>query len=184
MSGKMEFIKEDTGYITKSESNDEYYFEGVASSYGNKDCYGDIFEQGSLSKNYNKTIPILVNHSWNVKEIIGKATLEEKDDKVIIKGNFTKGIELAEHITKLKNDGVPLKLSIGGKINKREIQKQGNDFIRLIKEADIFETSVVFMGANPNAKITKSADEEMKEKELINKTNNLIDILIKKYGGK
>lgn len=115
MSEKLEFIKEDTGYIKKSEDNqDEYYFEGVASSYGNKDCYGDIFEQGSLKKACGKPITIMLNHSWNVKDIIGKGVLEEDGDKVVIKGNFTKGIELAENIAKLKNDGVPLKLSIGG----------------------------------------------------------------------
>ncbi len=184
MSEKLDFIKEDTGYITKSESNDEYYFEGIASSYGNEDSYGDIFEQGSLKKACGKSVTIMLNHSWNVKDIIGKGVLEEDGDKVLIKGNFTKGVELADNIAKLKNDGVPLKLSIGGRIKKWELKKENDKFIRYIKEADIFETSIVFMGANPEAKITKSADEEMKEKNLINKTENLIDILIKKYGGK
>lgn len=181
MPNKLDFIKEETGYLVKNEGGDEYLFEGIASSYGNEDSYGDIFETGSLKKNYKKTVPMMINHSWNVKDIIGKGVLSEDGDKVLIKGNFTKGLETAENITKLKNDGVPLKLSIGGRIKKWEMKQIDGKFVRIIKEADIIEVSVVFRGANPTAEITKSEDFE---DESIKKICNVIDKLTKIYGGK
>lgn len=178
MPNELDFIKEETGYLTKGEGEDEYVFEGVASSYGNTDCYGDIFEEGSLKSSCGKTIPMLLNHSWNVTNIVGKGVLEEKGNKVLIKGNFTKGLELADNITKLKNDGVPLKLSIGGRIKKHEIKREKDDFVRVIKECEIYEVSVVFKGANPEAKITKSQDLDL------NKLDNILNKLNKIYGGK
>lgn len=180
MPENLDFIKEETGILRKKDNEDEYEFEGIASSYGNEDCYGDVFVEGSLKNACGKPITIMLNHSWSVKDIIGKGVLEEDGDKVLIKGNFTKGIEAADNIAKLKNDGVPLKLSIGGRIKKWELKKENDKFIRYIQEAEIFETSIVFRGANPVAQITKSEEQ----KDLINKTNNLIDVLIKKYGGK
>lgn len=179
-SQSLDFIKEETGYLIKGEGEDEYIFEGVASNYGNEDCYGDIFEQDSLKSNYNKTITILSDHEWRVGSIIGKGVLSGDKDKVLIKGNFTKGIEKADNIVKLKNDDVPLKMSIGGRIKKYEIQRNGDKFVRVIKEADIYEVSVVFRGANPEAQITKSAYEALD----LQKLDNIIDNLIKLYGGK
>lgn len=178
---KLDFIKEETGYLIKNEGEDEYLFEGIASSYGNEDSYGDIFEEGSLKKNYKKTVPMMVNHSWNVKDIIGKGVLSAEGDKVLIKGNFTKGLETAEDITKLKNDGVPLKLSIGGRIKKWEMKQINGKYVRIIKEAEIIEVSVVFRGANPTAEITKS--EEF-EDDSIKKLDAILNKLTKIYGGK
>lgn len=182
MSKGLDFVKEETGYLIKSEnSEDEYSFEGIASSYGNEDSYGDIFEVGSLKKSCGKPITIMLNHSWNVKDIIGKGVLEEVGDKVLIKGNFTKGIEAAENIAKLKSDGVPLRLSIGGRIKKWEMKREGDKYLRYIKEAEIFETSIVFLGANPKAKITK--EETKCNGEEISKLDKVIDKLIKIYIG-
>lgn len=178
-SQSLDFVKEETGYLMKGEGQDEYIFEGIASSYGNVDCYGDIFDQDSLKGNYNKTVTILSDHDWRVGSIIGKGVLSGDKDKVLIKGNFTKGIEKADNIVKLKNDEVPLKLSIGGRIKKWEIKRNGDDYVRIIKEAEIVEVSVVFRGANPQAQITKSAYQDLD----LQKLDNIIDKLIKIYGG-
>lgn len=162
--------------IQKSDDTNLYKFEGIASSYGNVDCYGDVFLDGSLNECIGKTVPIMVNHNWDITKCIGYGKLEKDGSKILIKGEFIDGDETSEKIVKLKSKGVPLKLSIGGVVKESRPYKKNGTTYRGITKADIFETSVVFRGANPKAQITKSDD-------CITKLNVIIDKLNKIYGG-
>lgn len=178
---KLDFIKEETGYLRKTENEDPYYFEGIASSYGNVDSYGDVFLDGSLDECIGKTVPIMPNHSWDITKAIGYGVLEKEGKNIIIKGNFIKDDDVSEKIVKLKNNGVPVKLSIGGRIKESKPYKKEGNIYRGISKAEVFETSVVFRGANPKAQITKSEEFENND---IKKLDILINKLTKIYGGK
>lgn len=145
--------------LLKSENENPYYFEGIASSYGNADSYGDIFLEGSLDDCVGKTVPIMVNHVWDITKAIGYGKLEKDGSEILIKGEFIKDDPVSEKIVSLKKSGVPLKLSIGGRIFESKPLRKKDKMFRGIVKADVFETSVVFLGANPKAQITKSSDE-------------------------
>lgn len=162
--------------IIKSENENPYYFEGVASSYGNTDSYGDIFLDGSLDECIGKTVPIMVNHQWDITKAIGYGKLEKQGSKILIKGEFIKDDLVSEKIVNLKKNGVPLKLSIGGKIYESKPIRKKDKMFRGIVKADIFETSVVFLGSNPEAQITKSVDENC-----IRKWDEVAESMLKLY---
>ena len=153
--------------IMKSESDDAYYFEGIASSYGNIDSYGDIFLEGSLDSEIGKTVPIMPNHSWDITKAIGSGKLEKVGKKILIKGNFIHDDEISEKIVKLKASGVPIKLSIGGMIRDSKTVTRDGKSCRGIIKGEIFEVSTVFMGANPKAQITKNREDLMTREQIL-----------------
>lgn len=167
--------------LLKSENENPYYFEGIASSYGNADSYGDIFLDGSLDDCIGKTVPIMVNHVWDITKAIGYGKLEKDGSKILIKGEFIKDDPVSEKIVSLKKSGVPLKLSIGGRVEDSKVVNRSGRSYRGITKADIFETSVVFRGANPKAQITKSVDEELNLKKLDSLIDRLKNIINKNY---
>ena len=153
------FEKEIGGEIIFKEDQNDYMFEGIASSYGNADVYGDIFLEGSLDEALGKSVAIMPNHSWDITKAIGSGILSKEGKKIHVKGEFIKDDEISEKIVKLKKAKVPLKLSIGGKILESKIvQKNGKSYRGIVK-AEIYEVSVVFRGANPTASITKNDSE-------------------------
>lgn len=154
------FQKEVGGHIIQKEDGNDYEFEGIASSYGNADVYGDIFLEGSLDGALGKSVAIMPNHSWDITKAIGSGVLSKEGKKILIKGEFIKEDEISEKIVKLKKAKVPLKLSIGGRILESKIvQKDGKSYRGIVK-AEIYEVSVVFRGANPTASITKNHNME------------------------
>lgn len=167
--------------LLKSENENPYYFEGIASSYGNADSYGDIFLDGSLDGCMGKTVPIMANHQWDITKAIGYGKFEKDGSKILIKGEFIKDDPVSEKIVSLKKGGVPLKLSVGGVVIESKVVNRAGKSYRGITKADLFETSVVMRGANPNAQITKSADEELKLKKLDAVIDKLIKVLNKNY---
>lgn len=174
-----EFNKEFTGELIYKDGQDDYYFEGIASSYGNVDSYGDIFLEGSLDESVGKTVAIMPNHSWDITRAIGMGKLEKEGKKILIKGNFIKDDELSEKIVKLKKAGVPIKLSIGGRIKESKPYKKDGITYRGISKAEIYEVSVVFRGANPKAQITKGENEEENMDEILKAIQELKNLFAK-----
>lgn len=178
---KENFNKIDKTYdiILKSNEEDKYKFEGIASSYGNVDSYGDVFLDGSLDDNLGKTIPIMPNHSWDILKTIGYGKLEKQGSNIIIKGEFIKNDEVAEKIVNLKAVGVPICLSIGGRVLESKPYSIKGATYRGITKAEIIETSVVLKGANPKAKITKEEKGVEEMEEILKQIKELKDAMKK-----
>jgi len=167
-NGESEIKKTWDFSLKKAENNEnEYAFEGIASSYGNVDCYGDIFMEGSLDENIGKTVAIMPNHSWDILKAIGSGKLGKNGKLITIEGEFIKDDELSEKIVKLKKAGVPIKMSIGGRILESKIVSKDGKSYRGITKAEIIEVSVVFQGANPKAAITKNEGEDMNKEQIL-----------------
>ena len=147
------------GHLVYKEESNDYEFEGIASSYGNPDSWGDIFLDGALDSEIGKTVPMMPNHSWDITRAIGSGTLGKDKKDITIKGIFLDGDPVAEKIVKLKKNKVPLKLSIGGRILESKPYTKAGKTYRGISKAEIYEVSVVFRGANPKAKITKEENQ-------------------------
>ena len=163
-------------------------FEGYASTFGNIDTDGDVIEPGAYSKSIQERFPAnKIKVLWQHNEPIGKP-LEMREDSrglhVVAKISETPRGD--EAIT-LARDGVIDTMSVGFVIpaGKSDIDDRG---VRHIREAKLFEFSLVTFPANEQAVITgvkamrdaaRIADQlSVKEQaELLNEVKNLHALL-------
>lgn len=129
-------------------------FEGYGSTFGNEDLGGDVVVRGAFKRSLaehkkNGTMPGLF---WmHQPDQVAGVWKEMREDE---KGLFVKG-ELAD--TQLGNEVRTLLqmkavrgLSIGFRTIERDFSEDG---VRLLKELDLWEVSVVSLAMNPMAKI-------------------------------
>ena len=135
----------------KSMQEDEEYFtfDGYASTFGNVDFGDDAIMKGAFlsSLTKNSSVPILWQHQMS--EPIGKSIELYEDDKgLYIKGKLPKKDTLVSgRIIPQMKVGSIREMSIGFFTRDSEMDKG----IRLIKEIDLYEVSLVTKAMNPQA---------------------------------
>jgi uncharacterized protein len=125
-------------------------FVGKGSVYGTVDLGSDIMEPGSLSKSVQErgnAVPILWQHDPKVP--IGLAHLTDTPSALLVNGRLSLGVPEAKNALSLMKDKVVRGLSIGYQVVKADA-KNG---IRRIKEARLFEISIVTFPMNEGATI-------------------------------
>lgn len=131
---------------------------GYGSVYGNVDLGGDIVLPGAFSKSIasgQRSIKMLWQH--DAHKPIGKWNIVADDEKGIrVEGVFAQTIR-GQEAKELVKMGAIDGLSIGYKVIEADYDNNGN---RLIKEAELWEISVVTFPMNESATITgiKAAD--------------------------
>jgi HK97 family phage prohead protease len=175
----------------KSVEEQEGIFEGYLSTYGNTDRVGDIIENGAFKKSLKnkKTSPMLFNH--NRDKVMGKLELSSDNKGLFVKGTLNMNDPEAQNISNLLKMGALDSMSIGMSISKYEPIEPAKPLGGwLIKEAEIYEGSIVTIPCNPQATINTSKsldDEERKELEQLRteiKMMKLNELLIKIGGNK
>jgi hypothetical protein len=151
-------------------------FSGYASKFNDIDSYNDTIAPGAYAKTLeNRTRPIRLR--WNhYGEIIGKwVTLKEDEYGLYVEGELTPNHSKAQDVYALLKHGAIDGLSIGFYLKDYETRSDG---VRVIKEAELVEISVVEDPADLGAKIgdVKSALNEMK-------TLKEIETLLRDAGG-
>jgi len=157
------------------DSDDEKFFtfEGYASTFGNKDLGDDIILSGAFktSLQSNKEVPILWQH--NMSSPIGKSVELFEDEKgLYIKAILPKDDDLVKgRVIPQMRIGSIKEMSIGYFVKDSDYK----DEVRLLKEVELFEVSLVTKAMNPRATVTsmKSLEEstEIKDVESILKDN-------------
>tara|TARA_B100001094_G_scaffold327748_1_gene386632 strand:- start:271 stop:2286 length:2016 start_codon:yes stop_codon:yes gene_type:complete len=147
--------------------------KGYAST-NDTDRAGDVinkeaWEKGGL-ENFGSNPIILFNHDYN--RPIGRATSLETDEKGLkITANLSKS---AGDVTNLVKEGILRAFSVGFRVKDADYMESGDGY--LIKDAELFEVSVVSVPANQAAtfSVAKSFDsqEEYSEwkKQFVKKT--------------
>ena len=145
--------------------NKFFQFEGYASTFGNIDRTDDVIVNGAFSKSIAqlqsdlKQLPILWQHDRDTP--LGVYFEVKEDEKgLFVKGRMPKSDTFVSgRVIPQMEVGSITKMSIGFWIMEREYRE--DDGVRIIKEADVFEISLVTLPANPKADITgmKSLDE-------------------------
>lgn len=145
--------------IKLSEDKTRATFTGFAAAYGNKDLGGDIVAKGAFSKavSAGKPIMVLADHHATVKNNIGFGfDLAESDRglSATTEINLEKeaGREAYAMLRQAKEVGYKIGLSIGFAIDDYEWNEK--DRTRTIKEATLWEYSVVIFPMNPKATVT------------------------------
>lgn len=136
---------------------DDGVFTGMASTFGNKDQVGDIIEPGAFQKSLAKRpahrIKLLAFH--NADEPVGVfRDVKETGNGLFVRGKLTLEVERAREIRALMRDGALDALSIGFRVPKSGASFDDKRRVRVLKEIDLLEVSVVTFPANEQALIS------------------------------
>ena len=161
----MEQFKRSVEMLLKKDAEEKGIIEGQLITHSVIDSYGDYFDKQALDKvNKDKTYFLLHMHEWS-KEL---GTLKVYQDE---KGNlkFTAKLDLstdengnainkdAQKVYSMMKNGANYEMSVGGYIRKREFRNiqtgKGDTEVRVIKEIEVVEGSVVLKGAVPGATV-------------------------------
>ena len=138
------------------EQGKNLFIEGYASVFGVLDSYEDIVEKGAFTntiqgKNF-KRIAFCYQHEFST--VIGKI-IELKEDEVGLwfKAKIS-NTNLGRDLVELISDGAISEISIGYRTKVSEINTETN--VRMIKEVELYEISLVTRAANSEAFITQT----------------------------
>lgn len=140
---------------------EEGQIEGYGAVFGNRDSYGDIMVKGAFAKTLKGRKPkMLWQH--NMLDPIGAWDEYAEDERgLYMKGRIaiksTKGRDAYELVKAGAIDG----LSIG--YVTKDYEMEGG--ARLLKEVDLFETSLVTMPANAAAMVTSVKNADVRDIE-------------------
>ena len=170
--------------MTVKTVEEEGVFEGYLSTYGNTDRDGDIVEKGAFDNYISKknTVPMCFNHDWN--KVVGKLELSSDDKGLKAKGTLNLADPQAQNIHHLMKMGALDSMSIGMIVKEYEPIDAKNPWQWNIKEAEVWEGSIVTIPANEQATIdkVKSINKETEKKR--HALQKQIEALQQKLGGK
>ena len=138
------------------EQGKNLFIEGYASVFGVLDSYEDIVEKGAFTntiqgKNF-KRIAFCYQHEFST--VIGKI-IELREDEVGLwfKAKIS-NTNLGRDLVELISDGAISEISIGYRTKVSEMNTDTN--VRMIKEVELYEISLVTRAANSEAFITQT----------------------------
>jgi len=165
----LEVKSELKAYEDEEEENKEYgEFEGYGSVFGNKDLGNDVIEKGAFAKSLRrrkaKGVKLLYQHKSDMP--IGVFDeIKEDEHGLVVKGRLALKTQAGAEAYELLKMGALDGLSIGFRVNPKEVSydKRGNK--RIIKEVDLMEVSLVTFPMNPQATVRSVKGEEISIRE-------------------
>lgn len=136
-------------------------FEAYASVFGNRDSYGDVVQKGAFAASLkawaekDAPIPLLWGHNMADPDFnIGMVTSAEEDEhglKVVceLDTDSPKGAQ----VHRLLKQGRVREMSFAFAATSSEYGEIDGKSVRFLKEVDLFEVSVVPLGANPETEV-------------------------------
>lgn len=129
-------------------------FAGYGSVFGNLDWWDDIVEPGAFTKSLAVQTPALLWQHDSEKPIGVWTTLREDDKGLYCEGKLLVGeVALATEAHALLKAGALSGLSIGYSPLEWEYRKDGAREVRVLKEVDLWEISLVTFPANDLARV-------------------------------
>lgn len=134
-------------------------FIGYASTFGNVDLGGDIVDRGAFTKTLAtkklKDIKMFFGHDARSVPIGKWLELREDDRGLMARGQLTLDIPRARDVHAAMKDGTLDAMSIGYRVPQGGSVLERNGLVRRLKEINLFEISVVPIGMNPRAGISR-----------------------------
>jgi len=143
-------------------------FEGYGSVFGNKDLGNDVIESGAFTKSLKRRKPQNVKLLYQHKSDMPIGVFDEireDDHGLVVKGRLALKTQAGAEAYELLKMGALDGLSIGFRVNPKEVSydKRGNK--RIIKEVDLMEVSLVTFPMNPQATVRSVKGEEISIRE-------------------
>ena len=133
---------------------------GYVSTFGNVDFGGDIVQTGAFAKSLGARTPVRFLFGHDSHSVLGKP-LELREDEKGLFGRFAiSQTTLGKDIHTLLVDGALDSFSIGYIPTDVDLDEKG---VRLLKEVDLLECSVVAMPMNARATVTAVKDLDSKD---------------------
>ena len=129
-------------------------FTGYAAVFNNVDLGRDVILPGaftSVKTTRDGQVRIAMHH--NLNQLAGKAKFEQDDHGLRVDGQLTLGVSYVRDAYELMKSGVLDGLSVGFDIpyGGATYEERDGDYVRIIKEAVLWEFSLVPFGMNPSA---------------------------------
>lgn len=137
---------------------DQGVFEGYCSTFSNVDLGGDKVVRGAFKRTLAATggkVPVL----WQHQHPIGVGLEAHEDTKgLYVKGSLVMSVKLAQEARDLTQAGAIKSMSIGYRIPKDGWDMDGD--VRLLKDIDLIEYSLVTFPMNPRAELRRMKNVE------------------------
>ena len=161
VKSELEVIK---SYDDDEDENKEYgEFEGYGSVFGNKDLGNDVIEKGAFTKSLRKRkakgVKLLYQHKSDMP--IGVFDeIKEDEHGLVVKGRLALKTQAGAEAYELLKMGALDGLSIGFRVNPKEVSYDKRANKRIIKEVDLMEVSLVTFPMNPQATVRSVKGEQ------------------------
>jgi HK97 family phage prohead protease len=169
---KMQDGKLDVAFEYKAEDSEEEIgvFTGYGSIFGNKDLGNDVVVDGAFTKSIArkgaKAVKLLYQHRPD--EPIGVFDEIVEDRRGLkVKGRLAMGTQRGREVYELMKMGALDGLSIGYRVDPRDVEYDEKGKRRLLKSVDLMEISAVTFPMNPRARVqaVKGAERTVREWE-------------------
>lgn len=130
-------------------------FEGYASVFGNIDGGYDVIEPNAFTRvKTTRAGKLKLALFHDLTKLVGVADYKQDDYGLHVKGQINLNVSYAKDAYELMKDGTLDSMSIGFNIIKADEEKRNDKWVRVIKEAELWEASIVPFGMNDQALIT------------------------------
>ncbi len=131
-------------------------FEGLASTFGNRDMVGDIIAPGAFRASLTRPERIKMLWQHDARAPIGTwEKITETSSGLAVKGRLVLEVQQARETLALLRAGAVDALSIGFSVPKDGASFEEDKSVRRITAVDLWEISVVTFPANPKARISR-----------------------------
>jgi len=164
----LEVKSELKAYEDEDEDKEYGEFEGYGSVFGNKDLGNDVIEKGAFAKSIRrrkaKGVKLLYQHKSDMP--IGVFDeIKEDEHGLVVKGRLALKTQAGAEAYELLKMGALDGLSIGFRVNPKEVSYDKRGGKRIIKEVDLMEVSLVTFPMNPQATVRSVKGEEISIRE-------------------
>jgi HK97 family phage prohead protease len=131
-------------------------FEGLASTFGNRDMVGDVVEPGAFAATIARPGRIKMLWQHDARAPIGVwDDIRETAAGLEVKGRLVLQVQRAREALALLKAGAVDALSIGFSVMRGGAEFDRERGLRRIKAVELWEISVVTFPANPNARVDR-----------------------------
>lgn len=136
-------------------SDESGNFEGYAAVFNNVDLGDDVILPGAFTKvktTRGGRLKLALFH--DLTRLVGSAEFTQDSHGLYIKGKVNLAVSYARDAYELMKEGTLDSMSIGFNTILAAYEEREGRSIRIIKQAELWEASLVPFGMNPDAKVT------------------------------
>lgn len=143
-------------------------FEGYAAVFNNVDLGDDVILPGAFTKvKTTRAGRLKLALFHDLTRLIGSADFTQDDHGLYIKGKVNLAVSYARDAYELMKEGTLDSMSIGFNTLLAAYEEREGRNVRIIKQAELWEASLVPFGMNPKAQVTDvKSDIRLFEKAL------------------
>ena len=145
-----------TAEVKAAEDGEPGSFTGYAAIFGNVDSFGDVMDPASFNRTLSERgLPMLAwMHEWDLVGPIGVVGAAIPDEKGLrIDGRLFIESDLPSRVYQSMKAGQVREMSFAFKTVEASDETRDGETVRIVKDVDLYEVSLVLVGANPETEV-------------------------------